>query len=110
VTVIVTKKPGGVSQLFNPDTGKVTYKNKSESAMLPITAFGGIVKFNKKGAMATVSGEVTELDSCNVIKESDPAFKDALVNVIEAHKEFAKIQNKAQLNEIKLLEEKLSKI
>lgn len=108
MTVIVTKKPGGISQLFNPDTGKVTYKSKSETAFMPIEAFGGIVKFTKKGAIATVSGEVTELDSCEVIKQDDPAYKDALSQVIQAHKDFAQNQNESKQIQIKELEKKLS--
>lgn len=54
MTVIVTKKPGGITQLFNPDTGKITYKSKKDQAFLKIDAFEGIVKFNKKGAKAIV--------------------------------------------------------
>ncbi len=30
MTVIVTRKPGGVTQLFNTETGRVTYKCKAE--------------------------------------------------------------------------------
>ncbi len=110
MTVIVTKKPGGISHLFNPDSGRVTYKSKSEGALLPIEAFGGIVKFNKKGAKATVSGKIASLESCDVIKENDPDFKDALSNVITAQREFARLQNESQGDEIRTLEEKLSKI
>jgi hypothetical protein len=49
MTVIVTRKPGGVTQLFNTETGRVTYKCKAESAYMLIEAFGGIIKFNHKG-------------------------------------------------------------
>ena len=48
MTVIVTKMPGNVVQLFNPDTGKITYKCKSEQAFLKLDAFDGVVHFNKK--------------------------------------------------------------
>jgi len=48
MTVIVTRKPGGVTQLFNTETGRVTYKCKAESALMYIEAFDGIVKFNQK--------------------------------------------------------------
>ena len=51
MTVIVSGNSGGVTQLFNTETGRVTYKCKAESAFMPIEAFGGIVKFNQKGAM-----------------------------------------------------------
>jgi hypothetical protein len=59
MTVTVTRKPGGITQLFNTDTGRVTYKSKAESAYMLIEAFGGIVKFNQKNAMATVTGHIT---------------------------------------------------
>ncbi len=48
MTVIVTRKPGGVTQLFNTETGRVTYKCKAESAYMLIEAFGGIIKFHHK--------------------------------------------------------------
>ncbi len=32
MTVIVTRKPCGVTQLFNTETGKITYKCKAEFA------------------------------------------------------------------------------
>ncbi len=38
MTVIVTRKPGGVTQLFNTETGRVTYKCKAESAYMLIEA------------------------------------------------------------------------
>ncbi len=50
MTVIVTKMPGGVTQLFNTETGRVTHKCKADSAFMLIEAFGGIVKFNQKDA------------------------------------------------------------
>ena len=110
MTVIVTKKPGGITQLFNSTTGKVTYKSKSETAFMPIEAFGGIVKFTRKGAMATVSGEVIALDSCEVIKQDDAFFKDALSRVIQAHKDFSHDQNKSYQNQIKELENQFSNL
>ena len=68
MTVIVTRRPGGVTQLFNTETGKVTYKCRVKSAYMLIEAFGGIVKFNQKDATATVTGHITSLQSCDVIK------------------------------------------
>jgi hypothetical protein len=62
MTVTVTRKPGGITQLFNTDNGRVTYKCKAESAYMLIEAFGGIVKFNQKNAMATVTGHITSLE------------------------------------------------
>jgi len=61
MTVVVTRKPGGVTQLFNTETGRVTYKCKAESAYMLIEAFGGIIKFNHKGAIATVTGNLLHL-------------------------------------------------
>ena len=108
--VIVTRKPGGIAQLYNTDTGRVTFKCKSDSSLMFIEAFGGIVKFNKKGAIATVNGMVTTLDSCDVIKENDPEYKHALTHIIQAQREFAKEKNDLMQKEIHLLEEKLSKL
>jgi len=108
MTVTVTRKPGGITQLFNTDTGRVTYKCKAESAFMLIEAFGGIVKFNKKGAMATVTGHITSLESCDVIKKSHSDYKDALTGIISAHKEFAQNISNSYHKEIQDLENKLS--
>ena len=108
MTVIVTKMSGGVTQLFNTETGRVTFKCKAESALMLLDAFGGIVKFNQKGAIATVNGELTSLDFCDVIKSTEPGFKEALSTVIKEKKEFAKIKNESALQEIQELENKLN--
>ena len=110
MTVTVSRNPGGVTQLFNTETGRVTYKCKAESAFMPIEAFGGIVKFNQKGAIARVTGEVTSLESCDVIKESDEGYKEALSAVINARKEFVKIKYDEAQKEIQELENKLSSL
>lgn len=108
MTVTVTKMSGGITQLFNTETGRVTYKCKSESGYMLIEAFGGIVKFHQKGSMATVTGHLTSLDSCSVLKENDPNYKNALSEIIQAKKQFA--QNKSEMfqKEIQELEKKLS--
>lgn len=108
MTVTVTKKPCGVTQLFNTDTGRITYKCKSESAYMLIEAFGGIVKFNQKGAIATVTGHVTSLEYCDVIKVGDSNYKDALSVIIAAHREFAQSAADSYEDEIKKLESHLS--
>ncbi len=110
MTVIVTRKPGGVTQLFNTETGRVTYKCKAESAYMLIEAFGGIIKFNHKGAIATVTGHITSLESCDVIKKGHPNYKEALTTIISAHKEFAKNVSDSYQQEIQELENKLSSI
>ncbi len=110
MTVIVTRKPGGVTQLFNTETGRVTYKCKAESAYMLIEAFGGIIKFNQKGAIATVTGHVTSLESCDVIKKEHQNYKDALSAIISAHKEFAQNVSDSYQKEIQELENKLSGI
>ncbi len=107
MTVIVTKTPGGVTQLFNTETGRVTYKCKAEFALMPIDAFGGIVKFNRKGAMATVTGHLTTLEFCNVIKKDDPDYNNALIQFIDAKKEFVKAKYDEAQQEIHELEKKL---
>ncbi|CAD6514821.1 conserved hypothetical protein [metagenome] len=110
MTVTVTKMSGGITQLFNTETGRVTYKCKSESGYMLIEAFGGIVKFHQKGSMATVTGHLTSLDSCSVLKENDPSYKNALYEIIQAKKQFA--QNKSEMfqKEIQELEKKLSSL
>jgi len=108
MTVTVTRKPGGITQLFNTETGRVTYKCKAESAFMYIEAFGGIVKFNQKNAMATVTGHVTSLESCDVLKKGHPDYKDALTSIIYAHKEFAQNASDSYQKEIQELENKLS--
>ena len=110
MTVTVTRLAGGITQLFNTETGRVTFKCKAESAFMPIEAFGGIVKFNQKGAIARVTGEVTSLESCDVIKESDDGYKEALSAVIQAKKEFVQNKLDAAQKEIQELENKLSSL
>ena len=108
MTVTVTRKPGGITQLFNTDTGRVTYKCKAESAYMLIEAFGGIVKFNQKNAMATVTGHITSLESCDVLKKGHSEYKEALVAIISAQKEFAQSVADSYQKEIQELENKLS--
>ena len=110
MTVIVTRKPGGVTQLFNTETGRVSYKCKAESALMYIEAFDGIVKFNQKNAMATVTGHITSLESCDIIKKGDQNYKSALTSIISAQKEFAQIVSDTSQKEIQELENKLSNI
>jgi len=110
MTVTVSRNSGGITQLFNTETGKVTYKCKAESAFMPIEAFGGIVKFNQKGAMATVTGDVTTLESCEVIKQGDKEYKKALFAVIQAKKEFVKSKYEEAQKEIRELENVLSSL
>lgn len=110
MTVTVTKMPGGITQLFNTETGRVTYKCKAESGFMLIEAFGGIVKFNQKGAMATVTGQITTLDSCNVIKENDSGYNSALSEIIKAQKEFVQAKAEVHRHKIQHLEDKLSSL
>ena len=110
MTVTVTRKPGGITQLFNTETGRVTYKCKAESAFMLIEAFDGIVKFNQKGAMATVTGHITSLESCDVLKKGHPNYKEALSAIIAAHKDFAQNVSDSYQKEIQELENKLSSL
>jgi hypothetical protein len=110
MTVTVTRKPGGVTQLFNTETGRVTYKCKAESAYMLIEAFGGIVRFHQKGSIATVTGHVTSLESCDVINEGDSSYKEALSAIISAHKDFAQKVADSYQKEIQELESKLSNV
>jgi len=110
MAVLVTRKPGGITQLFNTETGRVSYKCKAESALMYIEAFDGIVKFNQKNAMATVTGNITSLDSCDIIKKEDQGYKNALITIISTQKEFAQIVSDASQKEIQELENKLSNL
>ena len=76
--IIVTKLPVGISQIFIPNTGKITCKCKAENSFLKLEAFGCIVKFNKSGSMAIVSGPVTSTEDCKVIKGNDDGYQEVL--------------------------------
>ncbi len=108
MTITVTRKPSGITQLFNTDTGRVTYKCKADSAFMFIEAFGGIVKFNQKGAIATVTGHITSLESCDVIKKGHLEYKEALSVIISEHKEFAQNVSDSYQKKIQELKNKLS--
>lgn len=75
-----------------------------------IETFGGIIKFNHKGAIATVTGHITSLESCDVIKKGHPNYREALSTIISAHKEFAKNVSDSYEKEIQELENKLSSL
>ena len=75
-----------------------------------IEAFGGIVKFHQKGSIATVTGHITNLENCDVLKKGHPEYKDALTAIISAHKEFAKNVSDSHQQEIQELESKLSSL
>ena len=108
MTVIVTKMPGDVAQMFNPDTGKITYKCKSDRAYLKLDAFDGIVKFNQKNAKAIVDGPKTSLENSVVIKENDAAYAQALQTVLQSEKNFKEEQKIKLDQEISALSDKLS--
>lgn len=110
MTVTISRNSGGVTQLFNTETGRVTYKCKAEFAFMPIETFGGIVKFNQKGAMATVTGDLKTLESCEVITENDEGYKEALSAVIHAKKEFVNSKYEQAQKEIQELENKLASL
>ena len=73
-----------------------------------IEAFGGIVKFNQKDATATVTGHITSLQLCDVIKKCHANCKDALIDIISSYKEFAGNRLNVYQNKIQKLENKLS--
>lgn len=108
MTVTVTRKPGGITQLFNTETGRVTYKCKADSAFMLIEALGGIVKFHQKDAIATVTGEVISIENCSIIKKQDAGYKEALTSIISAHKEFARKKSDDFHKEIQNFEKILS--
>ena len=75
-----------------------------------IETFGGIIKFNHKGAIATVTGHITSLESCDVIKKRHPNYREALSTIISAHKEFTKNVSDSYQKEIQELENELSSL
>ena len=75
-----------------------------------IETFGGIIKFNHKGAIVTVTGHITSLESCDVIKKRHPNYREALSTIISAHKEFTKNVSDSYQKEIQELENKLSSL
>ncbi len=75
-----------------------------------IEAFGRIVQFNHTGAIATVTGHITSLESCDVIKKGHPNYKEALSTIISPHKKFAQNVSDTYQKEIQELENKLSGI
>ena len=108
MTVIVTKMPGGIAQMFNPDTGKITYKCKSDQAYMKLDAFDGIVKFNQKNAKAIVDGPKTSLENSVIIKENDADYVQALQAVLQSEKNFKEEQKTKLDQEISELSDKLS--
>ena len=108
MTVIVTKMPGGIAQMFNPDTGKITYKCKSDQAYMKLDAFDGIVKFTQKNAKAIVDGPKTSLENSVIIKENDVDYAQALRTVLQSEKNFKEEQKTKLEQEISELSGKLS--
>lgn len=92
MTVIVTKMPGGIAQMFTPETGRIAYKCKGAQTFMEIEAFGGVVRFNQKGSKAIISGPVTELQDCEVIMEGEKGYKEAKRAAVEAAVAFRRDQ------------------
>lgn len=110
MTVTVTKMPGGVAELFNPDTGKITYKAKSDVAFLNLDSFDGILKFTKKGAKATILGTLIETDSCEIIKKNSPDYNSALRKCLEMEKEFLERKSESIIVQINEIQKKLNNL
>ena len=75
-----------------------------------IETFGGIIKFNHKGAIVTVTGHITSLELCDVIKKGHPNYGEALSTIISAHKEFTQNVSDSYQKEIQELENELSSL
>ena len=108
MTVLVTKMPGGIVQVYNPYTGKITYKCKDEQAFLKLDAFDGIVKFNQKNAKAVVDGPKTSLENSMIIREGDTEYSQALRSALEAEKKFKEEEKSRLEQEISEISSKLS--
>ena len=90
MTVVVTRMPGGVAQVFNPDTGKITYKCKSEKgAVVEIEALGGVARFAGPGSSAVVCGPSVKLDGCEVVREGQEGYAEAKAEAGRRRAEFA---------------------
>ena len=55
-----------------------------------------------------MTGHITSLESCDVIKKGHPIYKEDLSAIISAHKEFAQNVSDSYQKEIQELENKLS--
>lgn len=108
MAVVVTRKPGGITQLFNTETGRVTYKCKADRACMMSEGFGGIVRFNQRNAMATITGRTTELDSCDILKPDSPGYREALADMIATYKEYAGRASESHQKEILRMERMLA--
>ena len=64
----------------------------------------------KRDAIATVTGHITSLESCDVLKKGHPNYESALNSIISAHKEFAQHVADSYQKEIQELENKLSSL
>jgi len=104
MTVIVTRMPGGIAQMFTPETGKITYKCKGQSTFMEIEAFGGVVRFNQRGSKAIVSGHITELQDCEVIMPGDDGYAGAKKAAADAVIAFREEQIARLQKEIKSLQ------
>lgn len=110
MTVTVTKMPGGVVELFNPDTGKITYKAKADTAFLNLDSFGGVLKFTKKGAKATILGNTIETDSCEIIKKDSPNYISALKLCLSMEKEFLEKKSESIAIQISEIQSRLEQL
>ena len=91
MTVVVTSMPGGIAQVFNPDTGRITYKCKSErGAVMEIGALGGVARFSGRGSSAVVSGPSVQLHGCEVLREGDEGYGEARAEARRCRAEFAR--------------------
>lgn len=91
MTVVVTTMPGGVAQVFNPDTGRITYKCKSErGAAMEIEALGGVVLFRAKGSIATVCGPSSSLHECDLVREGSDGYAEAKKEAERCRAEFVR--------------------
>lgn len=102
--------PGGIVELFNPDTGKVTYKAKADVAFLNLDSIGGVLKFTKKGAKATILGSLIEIDSCEIIQKDSPDYKTALSTCLMLEKEFLEKKLDSLNKQISEIQQKLKEL
>jgi len=90
MTVIVPRKLCGVTQLFNTETGRVT-SVKQNLLTCWLKPFGGIIKFNHKVVIATVTGHITSLESCDVIKKGHPNYRGLYLQSFQHTKNLLKM-------------------
>lgn len=96
MTVVVTRMPGGVSQVFRPDSGRITYKSRRGPAYLRIPGIAGVAWFAKKGSRVVIEGVDISLEDVTLIAPDSEGYSEALRLAVEAEEAFGKESRSSQ--------------